>query len=426
MATVNFINRSKGQSRAGLKAVLSYTMRDDKTRYGTRNLVSGIGCSPSSVYEEFINTKLLHQKDKDRMYYHFVQSFPKGEDITPDVAHEIALKLATHYSDFEVLVCTHTEREHIHSHFIINSVSYQTGKKLHQSAHVIPELRMKSDALCMEYGLSICQPKQDRTKTKAMSIGEYHMAAKGKSWKLRLANVIDECMNYASSKDSFIALMESEGYQVHWTDSRKSITYTIPNGTKCRDHRLHEEKYLKERMEDEFRIRRAIINGGTETAQPTATEGSLGYDETSERCGTQPECALGQNRGSGTADVGTVSAATNRDDSADDAGGACQDKPEPHPDAADTLTGWETERAFFFSAENQFATTGMDTAVGYYPDGIGGLISDVVDFGNAVEHVADPTTVIDSTTQVVVKERKKGTRHQEDDEESQEYKMTMY
>ena len=146
MATVNFINRKKSQNRAGMKFVLEYTQRDEKTLFEGMKLVSGLNCSPQSVYEEFVNTKLLYGKDSQRMYYHFVQSFHKDEKITPQAAHEVALKLAEHYKDFEVLVSTHTDCDHIHSHFIINSVSFETGKKLHQSANAIQELRQESDS----------------------------------------------------------------------------------------------------------------------------------------------------------------------------------------------------------------------------------------------------------------------------------------
>ena len=66
------------------------------------------------------------------LFYHMVQSFPKGEEINPLTAHAAALKLAEYYEGYEVLVCTHTDREHIHSHFLINSVNFDTGKKLHK------------------------------------------------------------------------------------------------------------------------------------------------------------------------------------------------------------------------------------------------------------------------------------------------------
>ena len=98
----------------------------------------------------------------------------------------------------------------IHSHFIINSVSFETGKKLHQTASAIQEIRQKSDALCLEYGLSVCRPKGQRTKP--LTAGEYHTAVRGGSWKMQLINTVDKCMRYARSKDMFIEMIESEGY----------------------------------------------------------------------------------------------------------------------------------------------------------------------------------------------------------------------
>ena len=89
-----------------------------------------------------------------------------------------------------------------------------------------------------------------------MTVGEYHTAARGQSKKLRLMNIINDCMRHASNRAEFIALMESEGYKVRWETSRRNITYTTPSGWQCRDRLLFGDKYLKEKMEYEFRIRR--------------------------------------------------------------------------------------------------------------------------------------------------------------------------
>ena len=200
------------------------------------------------------------------MFYHMVQSFPAGEEVNPVTAHAAALKLAKWFQGREVLVCTHADRDHIHSHFLVNSVSFEDGKKLHISEPELTQLRQRKDQVCMEFGLPVFQP-QKRRKVKSMSGVEYHTAARGESWKFRLMNIIDACMQYARSREEFITLMRSEGYDVRWTDSRKSITYTTPGGMRCRDDRLHDEKYLKERMELEFRIRQAVIHGGTAPAE---------------------------------------------------------------------------------------------------------------------------------------------------------------
>ena len=124
------MNYKKGtQTRGCMKSVMRYVSQLSKTLWDGQQLVSGIGCQPETVFDEFLSTKLLHHKDGGVMFYHMVQSFPKGVDIDPRAAHEAARRLAGYFGGCEVLVCTHTDREHIHSHCIINSVNFETGKK---------------------------------------------------------------------------------------------------------------------------------------------------------------------------------------------------------------------------------------------------------------------------------------------------------
>ena len=432
MATVNFINRKKSQNRAGMKFVLEYTQRDEKTLFEGMKLVSGVNCSPQSVYEEFVNTKLLHGKDSQRMYYHFVQSFHKDEKISPQTAHEIALKLAEYYKDFEVLVSTHTDCDHIHSHFIINSVSFETGKKLHQAASAIQELRQESDALCMEYGLSICQPKEQRTKP--MPAGEYHSAIRGGSWKMRLINNIDECMRYATSKDMFVQMMESEGYSVKWTDTRKNITYTTPDGKKCRDDRLHEQKYLKEWMELELRIRQEIIAGRTQTAEQSTAIGRADAQFVSSDTGEtgqsvlQSEPHLEWNRGLTGANGNPANKNqqyTIADEQPANTDGADTDQQEPLTDTADLVTGWEQERAFLFSAEASAANLGMVSDMDSNSLDLAGIGSSVVQLGRSLERLGNPVPVRDCTTKAVVHERKKGVGQKEDDHSGYDFEVKM-
>lgn len=385
MATVNFINRKKTQSRAGLRALIKYTMQEDKIKYNDKYLVSGVNCTANSAYEEFINTKLLNEKDSGRMYYHFVQSFPKDENFTPETAHEVAVKLAEFYKDFEVLVCTHTDREHMHSHFIVNSVSFQSGKKLHQSAHAITQIREMSDDLCIEYGLSICEPRLD--KISPMGMGEYHIALKGKSWKLQLAYVVDECMKYADSKESFVDLMESEGYKVNWTDNRKNITYCLPNGKKCRDNKLHEVKYLKEKMENEFKQRREIIIGRIKKSEQTQisyvgdvangirddNKQSRDIIEQAFRTRKNDElnnlqCRQYDSFQNTTQRIGENQMDDNRNENR-------------------IVTGWEKERLEFFTAENENSENRMDSTMDYYTNDNNSDFDDVVQSGESLESV---------------------------------------
>ena len=263
MAIVHFVNYKRGtQSRAAMRGV----MQERKTAWEDGPLISGINCQPQSVYDDFLNTKLLYHKDGGVLFYHMVQSFPKGAAVDPRQAHEAARRLAEYFAGCEVLVCTHVDREHIHSHCVINSVNFETGKKLHMAKEQIQELMRRNDAICLEMGLPVFEPTTQQAR--GMGGAEYHTALKGQSWKLRLMNAIDECMKYAADKDAFISLMESEGYQVRWESGRKYITYTTPEGMRCRDSKLHEEKYCKEVMEHEFRIRAEIIHGRAEGPQP--------------------------------------------------------------------------------------------------------------------------------------------------------------
>lgn len=148
-----------------------------------------------------------------------------------------------------MLIATHIDADHVHSHFLVNAVCYLTGKMLRQEPNTPKRLRKLSDEICERHHLSVLPPQQ-KTASAGMTGREYRSAAKGQSWKFRLMNTVDQCMRYARTRDEFIALMRSDGYDVRWQDSRKNITYTTPDGLKCRDDRLHQSKYLKEAMEN--------------------------------------------------------------------------------------------------------------------------------------------------------------------------------
>ena len=280
MAIVHFVNYKRGtQSRAAMRGVMLYVMQEKKTAWEGGPLVSGVNCQPQSVYDDFLNTKLLYHKDGGMMFYHMVQSFPKGAAVDPRQAHEAARRLAEYFEGCEVLICTHVDREHVHSHCVINSVNFETGKKLHMAKEQIQELMRRNDAICQEMGLPVFDAPTQQAR--GMSGAEYHTALKGQSWKLRLMHTIDECMKYAADRDAFVSLMASEGYQVCWESGRKYITYTTPDGLKCRGNKLHEEKYCKEAMEHEFRIRAEIVKRKLRRAEET--DGGIETDESAEQ-----------------------------------------------------------------------------------------------------------------------------------------------
>lgn len=279
MAIVNFVSCQRSQTVGGLNGVINYCCQKSKTDYEGGQLVSGVNCVPQFALQEFMNTKRLHKNTDGRMYYHMIQSFHPSEQLTPEVAHEIALKLAEEIPGHEIVVATHTDRAHIHSHLIINSVSCETGKKYHSNLESLNTLRAASDRLCMEYGLSVVQPKQKKNEHR-MNDREYRAYDKGNSWKMDLEICIDECMTMARDRDHFFKLMEWSGYDVRWTKDRKYITYTTPEGHRCHDIKLNGRKYHKEVMEYEFRLRKTIAR--RIEAEASSTDG-YGIESTSHR-----------------------------------------------------------------------------------------------------------------------------------------------
>ena len=256
MATVSFIPESH-QSISAMKAVIEYCLQQKKVadEDSGRRLVSGVNCNGENAFTEFMATKTAHHKKGGMNFYHYVQSFSPTESVTAEQVHEIGLAFAKKaWPGHEVLVTTHTDVAHLHNHFVINSVHYENGRKLRQNPGTLTKLRSLSDGICLEHELSVLEPyKKDGAN---ISSREYRAAAKGDSWKFKLMSDIDFVMNRSGSRADFIREMQRLSYGVTWTDERKYITFTCPNGMKCRDIRLHDEKYLKEVLEYEFTIRK--------------------------------------------------------------------------------------------------------------------------------------------------------------------------
>ena len=282
MATVTYIRESK-QSISAMKVVIDYCCQDKKVydEISNQRLVIGINCDGENAFKEFMATKKSYGKTDGMNFYQYVQSFSPEENITPHQAHEIAIEFAEKaWTGYEVLVATHCDAQHIHSHFVINSVSFENGKKLRQNPNTLKSLRVLSDEICRQHNLSTLVPyNKDGIK---ISTREYRTAVKGQSWKFKLMNDIDKAMNISGSKEDFINAMSIMGYSVTWTDDRKYITYQCPNKMKCRDIKLHNDKYLKGSMENEFRYRQEQYFGKSQTEEQQLADGdrtTLGRNE---------------------------------------------------------------------------------------------------------------------------------------------------
>ena len=440
------MNYKKGtQTRGCMKSVMRYVAQENKTLWNGEQLISGIGCQPETTFDEFLSTKLLHHKDGGVMFYHMVQSFPKGANIDPRTAHEAAHRLAGYFDSCEVLVCTHTDREHIHSHCIINSVNFETGMKVHMADEQIQELRIRNDQICEELGLPKFQ-KDEQRQSRGMSNAEYYTAAKGESWKFELMRVIDECMCCAGNREEFLVLLRSEGYEATWTDSRKNITYTTPDRRKCRDSKLHIEKYLKENMEAEFGYRTEIDSGRISgTASKVDGRGTAGGDRRDSH-GAELEGAA---RNAGQAVSAADAVGHGPENAPDEAGSTGSPDRDADERSRVRRTGWEPERGVFFRlqrADRQYAEI-YDNDFDRYEEptyGYGSgceeenspvymdldygsdLVRGAVRLGRAVEQMTDDAPQHDGTTMPLhidskrrkkLRQKKTALGHAEDDHE---------
>lgn len=221
--------------------IFAYISNPRKTQ-----LVSGVNLvSLEMANEDMLMVKRMYNKLAGRQFIHFVQSFSPEENVTPELVHEIGLKLAEFegFKGFQMVVATHVDAQHLHNHFVINTVNAETGLKWQQSRRGLQQLKEYSDEICQAYGLSMIPWKNQERKPP----GEYRAEERGDSWKHELRLAVKECLRNSINQADFISNMERLGYKVNWSVTRKYVTFTTPDGMNCRNIRLGQE-FDKEKM----------------------------------------------------------------------------------------------------------------------------------------------------------------------------------
>lgn len=249
MAIIEFINGTN-TTTAALKRVLAYISNETKTN---SSLVGGHNCDAQNAFSQFMITKNLRHKTTGRQYIHFTQSFAPYDRVTPEILKKIADELLLHpaFGGYQVAYAVHTDKEHLHTHFILNTVNVDTGKKWRQSKDELQELKDYSDSLCEKYGLIITQVN----KGSHINRGEYRAKDKGNSWKYELFLAVLHAKWHAKSKEDFISKLNALGYQVQWSDERKYITFSNQEGKKCRNRKLYPpEHFTKEALLKAFEM----------------------------------------------------------------------------------------------------------------------------------------------------------------------------
>lgn len=155
-------DKTENPNADDLRQLMDYAENPTKTEQ--RYLVSGVNCLPELAYERMTETKRRYGKPGGIVAYHGYMSFKPGE-VTPEQCHALGVELAKRlWGDrFEVLVASHRDHDHLHTHYVINSVSFKNGKKFRcPPTYHDRVMAPAADELCREHGLSVIEKPQHR------------------------------------------------------------------------------------------------------------------------------------------------------------------------------------------------------------------------------------------------------------------------
>ena len=286
MAVNKTINKRTNTHGAMINCI-EYVLRQDKTSE-LLTYVTGPYChneiNYDLVYRTFLEEKKMWNKDTGRMYAHNIISWHKDEQITPEQAFEFGKEFAENwFSGFQTLVAVHKDKDHIHCHLVTNSVSYEDGRKLHNTRKDLERMKQLTNQMCRERGLTVAEKGKhfdgsqiEKGEVIAWSKDKYNLFRQQvkDSFVADCAMAVLKALENCISKEKFIEKMKQFGWNVNWTEKRKHITFQNQDGKKVRDSNLSKTFHLdisKEGLENEF-------NGNYERVRAEA-ERTNGADE---------------------------------------------------------------------------------------------------------------------------------------------------
>lgn len=267
IAIVRPIRVRKG-NLAGLHAVIEYIKDNTKTK--NSELIFAWNCLKGKEFQQMLITKNLFGKTTGRQYAHFVQSFSDNDKLSPETAHEIGRKFIAslpQFQDFQVVMATHTNEEHLHNHIIVNSVNIKSGSKWQFSKEDLKFLRERSDEFCRTYGLSVIEHGSRGHK----SYGEYTAYKSGVSWKEKLAVDIASCMENSKSRTDFLHKLDALGIDADFGDKNVMFTvskdiYGLDKEMKCSNFKLMSYgDFSKQNIESHFKFNSGVVQYGYAT-----------------------------------------------------------------------------------------------------------------------------------------------------------------
>ena len=267
MAVNKTINK-RTNTHGAMRNCIEYVLRQDKTGE-LLTYVTGPYCHDEInydlVYRTFLEEKKMWNKDSGRMYAHNIISWHKDEQITLEQAFEFGKEFAEKwFSGFQTLVAVHKDKEHIHCHLVTNSVSYEDGRKLHNTRNDLERMKQLTNQMCRERGLTVAEKGKhfdgsqiEKGEVIAWSKDKYNLFRQQvkDSFVADCAMAVLKALENCISKEKFIEKMKQFGWNVNWTDKRKHITFQNQDGKKVRDSNLSKTFHLdisKEDLENEF------------------------------------------------------------------------------------------------------------------------------------------------------------------------------
>lgn len=202
--------------KSTLNLSIKYILNSDKTDKNI--LISTYMCNEKTAHNQFLNTRKLNNINGTVLARHLIQSFLPNE-ITPEKAHEIGKSLCKEIfkDQYEYVLSTHIDKNHIHNHIIFNNVNFVTGKCYQSNKKTYHKIRSISDKLCKENNLSVVdefyEKYKKKFKTKGKSYYEYSHYKKGTSWKSKLQFSIDKAVDKSNTWEDFLKIMERYGYE---------------------------------------------------------------------------------------------------------------------------------------------------------------------------------------------------------------------
>ena len=287
MAVNKTINK-RTNTHGAMRNCIEYVLRQDKTSE-LLNYITGPYChneiNYDLVYRTFLEEKKMWNKDTGRMYAHNIISWHKDEQITPEQAFEFGKEFAENwFSGFQTLVAVHKAKDHIHCHLVTNSVSYEDGRKLHNTRKDLERMKQLTNQMCRERGLTVAEKGKhfdgsqiEKGEVIAWSKDKYNLFRQQvkDSFVADCAMAVLKALENCISKEKFIEKMKQFGWNVNWTEKRKHITFQNQEGKKVRDSNLFKTFHLdisKEGLENEF-------NGNRKKARDSANRDSRSDEE---------------------------------------------------------------------------------------------------------------------------------------------------